>query len=265
MKKSVISMFDGTEVYYDKHYVESEYASLVFMHGWCCNRSFWNNQIDEFKKEYNILNIDIAGHGMSITGSRSEWSLEAISIDILSVLEKEKFEKVIFVGHSMADNIMLGLLNLYKGKILGIIGIDNFKEVVEPLTEEIYGNIVQFFNQDYEAALEHTVKSWVVSPEQNEELVHYIFNEMKKTSKDVSFKLGEISLTVDASSIITSTDVPLRIIACSPWSNENAEKLKAIFSDVHIYDMVPKSGHFPMLETKEEFNKILLTTIIDLH
>ena len=42
---------------------------LVFIHGWCCNRSHWREQLGEFAHQYKVVAVDLAGHGESGRGS----------------------------------------------------------------------------------------------------------------------------------------------------------------------------------------------------
>jgi len=38
---------------------------LVFVHGWCCDKSYWKFQVPHFSKQHKVVIIDLAGHGES--------------------------------------------------------------------------------------------------------------------------------------------------------------------------------------------------------
>ena len=60
---------DGVDIHYEVH-GEGE-PTLVFIHGWSCDRSYWQAQVEYFAKQYQVITIDLAGHGESGT-NRSE-------------------------------------------------------------------------------------------------------------------------------------------------------------------------------------------------
>ncbi len=39
--------------------------ALVFIHGWMCDQSFWDAQVEPFSEFHTVVTIDLAGHGLS--------------------------------------------------------------------------------------------------------------------------------------------------------------------------------------------------------
>ena len=87
---------DGVDIHYEVH-GEGE-PTLVFIHGWSCDRSYWQAQVDYFAKKYQVITIDLAGHGESGT-NRSEWNLRNYGTDVVSVVNALQLEKLVLVGH----------------------------------------------------------------------------------------------------------------------------------------------------------------------
>ena len=54
---------DGVVIYYDVR--GSGERTLVFVHCWSCDRSYWQRQVEEFTDVYRVVTIDLAGHGQS--------------------------------------------------------------------------------------------------------------------------------------------------------------------------------------------------------
>ena len=42
--------------------------ALVFVHGWSCDRRYWNAQMDYFADRHQVVAVDLAGHGESGLG-----------------------------------------------------------------------------------------------------------------------------------------------------------------------------------------------------
>ena len=37
--------------------------ALVFVHGWCCDKSYWDPQVRYFAADHQVITVDLAGHG----------------------------------------------------------------------------------------------------------------------------------------------------------------------------------------------------------
>ena len=127
-----------------KIYGEGQPYTLLFVHGWCINQSYWSSQVEELSSEYKIVTIDLPGFGESGT-NRENWSIEEYGTDINIVIEKLELTNVILIGHSMGGDIILEAA-LKNEEVLALIGIDNFKEVGVEFTDEIKTEIAGFVN-----------------------------------------------------------------------------------------------------------------------
>src|ERR1700743_2011859 len=60
-------------------------TTLLFVHGWAINRSYWSNQVSCFNKRYRVVTIDLPGFGQS-GKNRNVWNTDAYGKDIDSVI-----------------------------------------------------------------------------------------------------------------------------------------------------------------------------------
>ncbi len=79
---SVVSV-DGVMIHYQV--VGKGEPTLVFVHGGNCDRSYWNAQVDEFAKTYQVVTVDMGGHGGSGL-DREDWTLPAFGADVAAVV-----------------------------------------------------------------------------------------------------------------------------------------------------------------------------------
>ena len=88
---------DGVPIHYD---VQGNGATaLVFVHGWCCDRHYWDRQVSHFP-HYTVATLDLAGHGES-GRDRTRWTMPAFGQDVVAVVEQLGLEQVVLIGHSM--------------------------------------------------------------------------------------------------------------------------------------------------------------------
>jgi pimeloyl-ACP methyl ester carboxylesterase len=91
-----------------KHPTSQEW--VTFVHGAGGSSTIWFKQIREFKKHYNVLLLDLRGHGRSKANLKSlfekRYSFNSIANDVLEVLDYLKIQKSHFVGMSLGTIII---------------------------------------------------------------------------------------------------------------------------------------------------------------
>src|SRR5687767_2499372 len=66
---------DGVEVAHEiRGRADGVAPTVVLVHGWAGNRSFWRRQVDLLAEFYQVVVVDLGGHGESGLG-RNDWSL----------------------------------------------------------------------------------------------------------------------------------------------------------------------------------------------
>jgi len=110
MASDNIASFDGSRIAYD---VRGEGdITIVFIHGWVCNSSFWRPQVEFFAADYRVVTIDLPGSGLSSL-DRSEYSMDSFGKDVAAVVGKLGAEKIVLVGHSMggASSVLIAFIH----------------------------------------------------------------------------------------------------------------------------------------------------------
>ncbi|WP_286756531.1 alpha/beta hydrolase [Roseivirga sp. UBA838] len=111
---------------YYKTYEHSTSAEWVtFVHGAGGSSSIWFKQIKSFKKHYNVLLLDLRGHGKSQEIFRryftNEYNFENIAKDILEVLDHLKIRKSHFVGISLGTILMRTLCEIAPQRVSSLV------------------------------------------------------------------------------------------------------------------------------------------------
>ena len=104
-------------LYYE---VEGEGKSIVFLHGFLENHSIWNNLRDDLKDQYQIITLDLPGHGNSKT-YKEENTMEEMADEVIAVLDDLNIDKTTFVGHSMGGYVATALADLYPERTENIV------------------------------------------------------------------------------------------------------------------------------------------------
>ncbi|MFN8006501.1 MAG: alpha/beta hydrolase [Terriglobia bacterium] len=98
-------------LHYWKYEKNSHNDWVVFVHGAGGSSSIWYKQLREFRKHFNVLMIDLRGHGKSKPASEggksfNRYTFEDISREILEVLDHLRIQTAHFVGISLGTIII---------------------------------------------------------------------------------------------------------------------------------------------------------------
>ena len=110
-------------------------TTVLFLHGWCIDGTYWKNQVEYFSKNYNVYAIDLPGFGKS-KAERTNWTIEEYANDVTAFIDTMNLKNVVIIGHSMAGEIMLQTALTNNPKIVGVVGVDNFKVIDVVFTPE---------------------------------------------------------------------------------------------------------------------------------
>lgn len=98
---------------------------VTFVHGAGGSSSIWFKQIREFQKHFNVLLLDLRGHGESKptlkTAFQKKYTFESIATDVLEVLDHLKIETSHFVGISLGTIIIRQLAEMHPSRVQSMI------------------------------------------------------------------------------------------------------------------------------------------------
>jgi pimeloyl-ACP methyl ester carboxylesterase len=94
---------------------------LTFVHGAGGSSAIWFKQIRFFSKHFNLLLIDLQGHGASKdliqNPFKTQYSFESIADDIFEVMDHVKIEKSHFVGISLGTILIRQLAEMQPNRV----------------------------------------------------------------------------------------------------------------------------------------------------
>ena len=110
---------------YRRHFLSHEHEWVVFVHGAGGSSSIWYRQVREFRKNFNVLLVDLRGHGDSqppmLKAFEGEYTFNDLVGEIIEVLDDAEVREAHFVG------ISLGCILI---RILGEIAPERVKSMV---------------------------------------------------------------------------------------------------------------------------------------
>jgi len=98
---------------------------VTFVHGAGGSSSIWYKQLREFKKHFNIVLLDLRGHGNSkpnITAAfQKKYTFDVITKDIVEVIDHIGIAKSHFIGISLGTILIRNLAEKYPARVESMI------------------------------------------------------------------------------------------------------------------------------------------------
>jgi len=98
---------------------------VTFVHGAGGSSSIWFKQIREFKKHFNVLLLDLRGHGNSKPSLKNvfddKYTFDVITNDIVEVIDFEQIQKSHFIGISLGTILIRNLAEIYPERVESMV------------------------------------------------------------------------------------------------------------------------------------------------
>ena len=257
-KENVTAKVNNTTIAYNQY--GNGDTTLLFVHGWCINKEYWNDQSKYFSDKYKVVTLDLPGFGRS-GKNRSEWTFENYTDDISELIKAEKLKNVILIGHSMSGDILLLMDTKYPESIIGIVGIDNLKRPGVKLSEEEWKQVESFFammDSSFSGTVEAYTKENLFRPSADTSIVNRVINDFKMNDSVIAMKVLRSLIDVSQKEkdmmqqlkhtlyLVNSDSDTTHIDSLKKYCNASAEV-------VYVHG----TGHYPMIEKPTEFNDAL--------
>jgi len=247
---------DGVSIVYQAQ--GKDKPALFFVHGWCCNRSYWAAQVPYFAQQYTVVTIDLAGHGESGL-DRKHWTMAAFGKDVVAVVEDLGLDQVVLIGHSMGGLVIVEAARLLPERVIGLVAVDSLHDVTAILTQQQFNKAFgDSLRDDFVEATRKLVRSFL-PPTADPVLIDRIVGGMSAASPEVGLGAAQGSKTHDLAPALQEVRVPMRCIN-SDWRTTNVEAIQWYALDFKLV-LMSGVGHFVMLEDPETFNHLLNETV----
>ncbi len=225
--------------------------SLFFIHGSGGDHSLWSFQYACLNKKFNIVAVDLPGHGSSEGSGESD--INVYSLWVKKLLDILQLKNVIVVGHSLGAAIALTFAADFGSMIKGIVAVGGgLKMPVNPA-------IFELLKTSPDVAFEMMCK-FSLAKENRQKLseplkknmaaanIDVLHNDLVACDKmDLTDKVKKINLS---SLIICGEEDKMAPPHLSREITGNIQGSKTCF--------IKNAGHMVMMEKPEEFNQALI-------
>ncbi len=250
--QNTVKSFDGVCIAYQ--FKGTGNPALVFVHGWSCDRSAWESQLNHFAQKYRVITIDLAGHGESGL-NRKVWTIESFGKDVKTVVEKLKLESIILVGHSLGGQVIVECAHLMPHRILGLVGVDTYQNFEDEPTQQEIENFLIPMRENFQESTYNFARRVLFAPNSDPTLVEKISSDMASVPPEVGIGTLRHAWTYNIREKLKNIRIPIYCINSDfyPVYIESNRKYAHFFK----VEFMTGVGHFLMIEDPPTFNRHL--------
>jgi pimeloyl-ACP methyl ester carboxylesterase len=221
--------------------------SLIFIHGSGSDHSGWVQQYSHLHKHYNIVAVDLPGHGAS--SGDGENTVENYCLWVKKILDNLKPKKPILIGHSLGAAISLRFALDHSQDIAGIVPVGGGTKM--PVNPDLLAGL-----KTSPALAIELISKFSLAKENRPKLFEPLKNSLAKANLDVLY--GDLSACakLDLREDINKINLPTLVICGEQDKMTPADLSRQIASAITGAQLrlIAGAGHMVMLEKPEDFN-----------
>ena len=242
---------------------------IVFVHGFGCARSDWDNQVAHFKGEHETVAVDLGGHGTS-PGGPEHRRLETHGADVAALLNELKLPPAVLVGHSMGCRVAMAAaalaperakaLILVDGSRLGEAGSKSYEARAKTLEQIGYQAFAKAaFGQMFGAGFDKAKAEEITrrAMDRPAEIAGPLFVDIGRyDAENMDRLLANVRVPMLAIQTTQTRPDGKRLSLSKGQTTPYLDMLRAKVPGVMI-EIIPGIGHFPQLERVAETNAMM--------
>ena len=234
-------------------------AALVLIHGAGDGAAVWERQREYFSKQHRVPAVDLPGHG----ARSSEAGLdrhEKNAAEVCRIMDHERMSRAVVAGHSMGGAVALMMALDHPDRVQGLVLVATGArmkmrpEFLEQARQsaETHGNQVP--SATHVIAIEQMVHS-STSPA----VVQWLREKTGQASAQATYADFQANTNFDVMARLPEIRTPTLVVGGSDdrmAPQKFAEFLANGIAGARLEILTP-SGHYPMVEQEEGFNRSL--------
>ncbi len=252
---------NGISINYEV-YAEVQTAShpILLLHGLGSSLRDWEYQIESFSSEFQVIAVDIRGHGLS-EKSTDDYSIALFADDIAAFLRKINIKKVNVVGLSMGGMIAFQLSLSYAELIHSLVIVNSGPDVtLNNFTAKFKVKLRLFMLKYFSMKRVGRLVAKGLFPEKNQKSLRELFiGRFVENERQDYIKALKAIINWSVESHVDEITQPALIVAADKdYTSVEYKKNYASKMPHAIIKVISQSHHAVPVEKPDEFNRLVL-------
>lgn len=236
---------------------------LILLHGNFNDHQIWNEQMDSFASQYQVIRYDLRGYGQSSTPT----SLFSNVDDLKALIDSLKLNRVTLIGSSSGGGVAIDFALTYPNLIQSLVLVSpsiNGNPYPIRMTWQGIKNFINVRLKGPEIAIEQFIKNhywqYFFPSLTKEKTRHDVLKNVRNINNFYRFSPNlSTSIRPYAISRLQEINVPTLVIISDqdhPYNMKTAETLYCNLIQAEK-STIPGCGHLPFIEEPHIFNQIV--------
>lgn len=231
---------------------------VTLVHGAGGSISIWYKQIKAFKKNFNVLLVDLRGHGNSKADDANKtYTFDLVSEDVLEVLDFLNIKSSHFIGISLGTILIRNLAKNHPQRIDSMILAGAIMKL--DIRSQVLMKLGVFFKDFIPYLLLYKFFAFIIMPKKNHRASRKLFvNEAKKLKQQEFIKWFKLASEINP--LLTkfrNTDTGIKTLYVMGSEDhlfiDSAKELAFKHKESDIY-IIENTGHVVNVERALDFN-----------
>lgn len=244
---------DGLKLYYERE-GDAE-PPLLFVHGWCCDHTFFEPQFSHFRSSHTVVAMDLRGCGRS-DRPETGYDIPTLADDVAWLASAIGISRPIVVGHSLGAMVAIELAARHPSVSLAIVADDpgpinwlpETRRIFEDFERDLDGPDGEAFRRAWVEAgtgttLDADTSRWIV-----ETMCAVPLSLAAACIRGVNEWNGVAALAL--------CEQPLLVLLSETGGSNEAARLLPVKADLH-FGVTVGAGHFHQIEVPEQVTSMI--------
>ncbi|MCU0494356.1 MAG: alpha/beta hydrolase [Chloroflexaceae bacterium] len=231
---------------------------LLLVHGWCDNHTRLAAMAAHFRRQHQVVSVDVRGHGAS-DKPQADYAIATFAEDLAWMCRQLDIEKPIVIGHSLGGSIALELSARHPDLLAAVVAVEGLICTPEPIRAGGQELLEALRSPAWREAMHGFVDGGFL-PTDDPELRRKAHAELEQLPQYLHISVAEQMLAWDAAQAARGCKVPLLYIEGGSGLSD-LEQLQTLCPQLVVGKTVGV-GHNQMVATPQQVNAMIERFIV---
>lgn len=234
-------------------------AAIVLIHGAGDSSAVWERQAAHFSKNHHVLAIDLPGHGARLSEDGLDRHEENAD-EVCRLMDQERMTKAVVAGHSMGGAVALTMALQHPERVERLVLVASGARMkMRPEFMEQARQSVEKYGRSMPASTHILSVEQMVHPSTPAGVLQWLKERGGRASAQATYADFQANNNFDVMDRLSEIKVPTLVVGGSEdrmAPQKFADFLAKAIPGARL-EVIGPSGHYPMVEQEDAFNRCL--------
>ena len=239
------------------HHVEAGSGDppFVFVHGWCCDHTFFQPQFDLFKASHRVMAMDLRGCGESDKPAEG-YDIPTLTDDVAALCRELGMSNIVLIGHSLGGMIGVEMAARHPSLVGAVVAVDPGPITITPESRAILEALLAGLEGPDGVAVRRTYVDDMFLPTDDANVRRKISETMNAVPMEIAAAVIRGAIEWNGVGALKLGDAPVLVISSGPGGSNDPARLRAARANVQI-GITIGAGHFIQFDARDQVNAMI--------